>query len=303
MSKRLPFEILSTAAILAAPYPEVLPSTTTTTTTPVYSITSNNNNNNNNATKPKTVKYLDEAQGKKILTLIYERSGTIKKSGKREVASQTKKKQSHQRSFYVPNNVQEKEVVESDGGLDILDKMSDYFHIESNRLLKYIDLDLLIENEITLDDLIRRCDIAITDLLATGIVRGVEDLCALKFKMTDLVINEQLFRVQHLPDLFRLTYTQLRKMKSIRFSALDIIECHFYPNELAQLGFSFDHLINDKGLNVKQLECLNFSLADLISLDFTVENLQALGISSHMALNVLNWEPQEYADFTGRMNK
>ena len=293
MSKRFPFQILSTAAILAAPYPESLPSSSSSSTpTPVYSITSN-------TTKPKTVKYLDEAQGKKILTLIYERGGTIEKTTKREViAIPGNKKQAHQSSFYVPNNqekVQKEE--EKGGGFDILDKMSDYFHIESNRLLKYIDLDLLVENDITLDDLIRRCDVAITDLLATGIVQGVNDLCALKFKMTDLVINEQLFRVQHLPDLFQLTYMQLRKMKNIRFSALDIIECHFYPNELAQLGVCFDHLINDKGLNFKQLKCLNFSLADLISLNLTSENLQTLGITKSTALGVLGWDPQEYANF------
>lgn len=296
MSKRLPFEILTTAAILAAPYPESQP--LVSIPSPVYSITSSSIN----TIKPKTVKYLDEVQGKKILTLIYERGGTIEKSGKRETTTPSKKKQSHQSSFYVPNNNQEKEQKgeEKGGGLDILDKMSDYFHIESNRLLKYIDLDLLVENAITLDDLLRRCDVAITDLVATGIVQGVDDLCALKFKMTDLVINEQLFRVQHLPDLFQLTYPQLRKMKNIRFSALDIIECQFYPNELAQLGFSFDHLINDKGLNVKQLECLNFSLADLISLNLTVENLQTLGITSRIALDVLNWDPQEYATFVGK---
>lgn len=290
MSKRFPFQILSTAAILAAPYPESL---SPSSPTPVYSITSS-------TTKPKTVKYLDEAQGKKILTLIYERGGTIEKTTKREViAIPGNKKQAHQSSFYVPNNQEkvQKEEEKGGGGFDILDKMSDYFHIESNRLLKYIDLDLLVENDITLDDLIRRCDVAITDLLATGIVQGVDDLCALKFKMTDLVINEQLFRVQHLPDLFQLTYMQLRKMKNIRFSALDIIECHFYPNELAQLGVCFDHLINDKGLNFKQLKCLNFSLADLISLNLTSENLQTLGITKSTALGVLGWDPQEYANF------
>lgn len=302
--KRLPFEILPTATLVSAPYPECEQQQPTA----VHSISSS-------ANKPppqmssqpnKTVKYLDEEQGKKILALIYERNGSLDNTGNHEEEEEEapqKKPQQHKSSFYVPEKEKKKEerVREGGGGgLDMIDKMNDYFRIESKGLVRHIDLPLILKYDITLDDLIRRCGIAITDLMDTRIIQGVEDLCALKFKMTDLVIDPRLFRVQHLPDLFQLTYVKLRKMKSIRFGALDMIECGFFPNELAQLGFSFDHLVNDRGINAKQLKCLNFSLADLISLNLTTENLEKLGITPRIAIEIFGWDRQEYAEFTGQ---
>lgn len=298
--KRLPFEILPTTTLVSAPYPE----SRQQQERPVHSISSGGGDTKlPQSNQPnKSVKYLDEEQGKKILAIIYERNGSIENAGRPQPQQQQQQqKKQHQSSFYVPEKATRKdeETGGGGGGLDIIDKMNDYFHIESKGLVKHIDLPLLVKHAITLDDLIRRCGVAITDLLATGIVQGVQDLCALKFKMTDLVINTELFRVQHLPDLFQLTYIKLRKMKSIRFGALDIIECNFYPNELAQLGFSFDHLINDNGINAKQLKCLNFSLADLISLNLTTENLKKLAITPRVAIEVFGWDRQEYAEFTG----
>lgn len=302
--KRLPFEILPTATLVLAPYPECDQQQPAA----VHSISSGSSKPLQVSSQPnKTVKYLDEEQGKKILALIYERNGSLDNTSNHEEeedeAPQKKPhQQQHKSSFYVPEkeNKKNKEERVREGGLDMIDKVNDYFRIESKGLVKHIDLPLLLKYDITLDDLIRRCGIAITDLMDTRIIQCVEDLCALKFKMTDLVIDPRLFRVQHLPDLFQLTYVKLRKMKSIRFGALDMIECGFFPNELAQLGFSFDHLINDRGINAKQLKCLNFSLADLISLNLTVENLEKLGITPRIAIEIFGWDRQEYAEFTGQ---
>ena len=183
--------------------------------------------------------------------------------------------------------------------LGLLEKASDYLGIASNRLVKHIDRDLLIQNGVTIEDLVHKCDIGITDLMSAGIVTSVEDLMALGFKMSDVVVNRTRFQAQQLADLFQLNYEKLRRLKGVKFSALDLLVCKFYPFELAALGFSFDEIIKSGGLNAKQLKALNFSLADLVSLQFSPEHLELLDISRHQALHEFKWDRKQYAEFVG----
>lgn len=297
--KRLPFDILPTATLVSAPYALLEPQ-------PIHSISSTSSTTNQ-ATVPVIQKCLDEEQGKKVLGLIYAAGGSIEK---RTVTSTTtpvitaNNGDKHLSSYYLSKNEKREEgpvVVEKEStSLDFIDKVNSFLKIESKGLVKHIDLQLLIDNNITIEDLVGSCKIGITDLVATGIIKNVKDLRALGFKMSDLVINRELFRAQHLPDLFKLTYQKLHKMKGIEFSAYDLINCEFYPNELSALSFSFDHLIQDNCLSAIQLKSLNYSLADLISLNFTKENLEMLGITRRHALDLFQWDRKEYAEFTGQ---
>ena len=300
---RLPFEILPTASILAAPYP----STMVATPSPIYSVSSSSEVKKSSLTSNHTrlPRELDEEQGKRVLALIYHRNGTIEKRTtplhEVAVAHESTSGQARQSSFYLGNNNNggaKRE--EQPAALDLVDRMNDMLGIQAKRSVRHIDRELLIENGITLEDLIKECGIGITDLKAAGIVTKVDSLIALNFKTTDLVHNRDLFRVQHLGDLFELTYTKLRKMKSIRFGAYDLLTCRFYPNELQQMGFSFDHLVQDRGINMQQLLSLNFSLQDLVELGLTPENLETLGIDRRIALDEFKWDRRTYAELTGQ---
>ncbi len=304
MAKRLPFEIRPTAAILAAPYPDAEEQE-------VVPIPQSMSSGDARQGQPKTVKYLDDEQGIKILALIYRRNGSIEKTERKKKTGEEIQESGlvRQRSSYIlrRDEIEEEKKEEvlsvEKNGLDLWDKMSDYLRIESKRMVRHISLKLLVENDISLEDLIVECGVAFTDLLAAGILQSVEDLCALQFKTTDLVINERLFRVQHLPDFFKLYYPEMRKMKSICFGANDIIDCNFTPDELDQLRFSFDHLIKDKGINAKQLRFISvdmhYSLADFIRLGLLAENLVAMGITPRIACEAFGWDSQEVANFTG----
>lgn len=298
-TRRLPFEILPTLTLVSAPYPEreheresyVCP-------LPVQSISSSSSTPSQQS-RPLT--YLDDEQGKRVLGLIYARGGSIEKRGTTATTSSLLvPQQQHQTTFYMSSNNSEKRQEESHTPLDFIDKMNSYLHIESKGLVKHIDLQLLVDNDITIEDLVGECEIGIADLMAAGIVKDVNDLRALGFRMSDIVINRELFRAQHLADLFQLTYRKLHKMKGIEFGTFHLLKCDFYPNELLTLAFSFDHLIRDNCLSAEQLLGLNFSLSDLIALDFTKENLQMLGIGRRQALDVFKWQRKEFADFTGQ---
>jgi len=284
MKARLPFEILPTLSIVNAPYPDA-------TTPPVQSISSVPKK----TVVPREVKELDEEQGKRIIQLIHDRDGTMeKKVGVLSTYQPAAKP--HQSSFYVKapslSNVPKKE-------LGLLEKASDYLGLASTNLIKHIDRDLLIQNGITIGDLVGECDIGITDLMSAGIVTDVPDLLKLGFKMTDVVINRTRFQAQQLADLFQLNYEKLRRLKGVKFSVIDLIACKFYPNELAALGFSFDYMVRNNGINAVQLRCLNFSLSDLVSLQLTKEHLKILGITRSQALNDFKWDRKEYASFIG----
>jgi len=71
MRVRLPFELLSTASIVAAPYTEPAP---ILSLPPVQSISSVSS-----SAKAREVKELDEEMGKRIIELIHDRDGSMEK--------------------------------------------------------------------------------------------------------------------------------------------------------------------------------------------------------------------------------
>lgn len=301
MSARLPYHILPTATILAAPYPS--------STTPVIVSTVSRERDNNIADAPikKQPLYLDDEQGKKVIALIHARGGTIgerkKESEEDDDDDDEDSDGGHQKTFFTITKEKKKkkkeEVIEEKSTMDLIDKMNSFLKIDAKGLVKYIDLQVLVENEITLEDLITLCGVGICDLKAANIVNDANDLFALKFKMSDLVLNRELFRAQHLRDLFQLTYEKLAKIKSVKCNTYNLLSCQFHTNELEALSFSFDRLISDNMLNDKQLLALNFKLEDLISLHFNVQNFRALGISRRQALDEFGWDRAQYALFTG----
>lgn len=309
MTYRLPFETLTTETIVSAPYlHRSLPLVTVATA----SVTPNNlpivqslssATVVNKLSGPREVKELDEEKGKKIIALIYQRKGSMEKKGKpqQQQQQQTTAQSGHQSSYYLNKHANESNSYKSETKkeMNLLERVSDYLSIESARLIKHIDKELLIENAITLEDLISLCDCSITDLMSAGIVTQVKDLTDLGFKMSDLVINRNRFQAQQLADLFKLNHQKLRKMPGVEFGVVDLLQCHFYPNELAALNFSLDDMIQRGTINATQLRCLNFSLPDLISLQFSKEHLDLLGISRRQALDDFKWSRKDYAEFTG----
>lgn len=315
MQARLPFEILPTASIVAAPLVRVV--LATTTPTPVQSISSVV------ASKkpviPKEVVELDEEQGKRIIALIYEKDGSMEKKGTtvihtkqpQQQLTQSRRRPPHQSSFYIekecgsnnasitsPNEV----VIKKE--MNLLDRVSDYLSIESKGLIKLIDRDLLVENGITIEDLVGpKCDIGISDLKNAGIVTNVHDLRLLGFKMSDVVINRRRFQAQQLADLFQLNYHLLRKMKGVNFGILDMLRCQFSPNELQALDVSFDYMIRNNSLNADQLLLLNFSLQDLVSLHFHRDHLEILDITTSQQVRAFGWGSSEFKEFNRRVEE
>lgn len=294
---RLPFESLTTEAIVSAPYPD---RSSPPSVTPIVQSLSSATMINKLA-GPREVKELDEEKGKKIIALIYQRKGSMEKKKRPQQQQQQTIQSGHQSSYYLNSHGSETNTHKSETKkeMNLLERVSDYLSIESTRLIKHIDKELLIENGITLEDLISLCDCSITDLMSAGIVTQIKDLIDLGFKMSDLVLNRNRFQAQQLADLFKLNHQKLRKMPGVEFGVVDLLQCHFYPNELAALNFSLDDMIQRGTINATQLRCLNFSLPDLISLQFSKEHLDILGISRRQALDDFKWSRKDYADFTG----
>ncbi len=319
MQGRLPFDILTAEQIVNAPYPDRSNVTQRLTShpvapiinhciqpTPIQSISSPIK-----SSVPKEVRELDEEKGKKIIALIYERGGSLEKKGRSQVQQQHphqtmqpgQQPLHHQSSYYMDKdgsaNNSSISKSENKKEMNLLDKMSVYLSLESKSLIKHIDKEILVENGITIEDLIGRCECTITDLKNAGIVNGSQDLSDLGFKMSDVVIDRKRFQAQQLADLFQLSYQKLRKMPGVEFSVLDLLQCHFHANELAALSFSLDDMIQRGAINAKQLKLLNFSLSDLISLQFSKEHLELLGITRRQALDDFKWARKEYSEFTG----
>lgn len=303
MQVSLPFDILPTASIVNAPskavhyhQPMVEKESVSQERHQPAIIQSMSSNT---TTKPSHVSELEEEQGKKILSLIYERSGTIEKKGTAAAGINARiTPKHHTDSFYISKQATTTAVTNgNEKKMDFLDKVTDYLGIETKRSIRHIDRELLIENEITMKDLIGKCDLSITDLKNAGIVTSVKHLRQLDFKMSDVVINRERFQAQQLADLFGLNYNLLRKMKGVEFGTIDLLTCKFSPNELQALSFSFDRLIREGDISAKQIKALKFSLADLISLQFVKEHLEILGITKEDALQEFKWDHKEYAAF------
>jgi hypothetical protein len=289
----LPFDILPTAALRPVQH-EAGGNTHD-------SIINNGAQNKDEIITSRAARGFDETPGMAILNYIYDQRGSVLNyktlPGYRKYCQQlnNKKESRHKPTFYMPD--QKQVSLSQNIEPDLIDKGHDGNYMASKGLIKFLNKEVLIANDMNICLLIDECNVSITDLRQGGVVESFEDLRDLGFVLTDLTRNRKLFNADQFVTFFQLNYRKLVKCPGIEFSVLDLIKCKFHANELYTLEFSFEHLIKHKGMNKEQLHSLNLSLADLRSLSFKKEHLTQLDISKDYATKTLKWSHQEYNEF------
>ena len=266
---------------------------------------------------------LDNISGLAILDLIYKRGGKIledeeeddddddddyyyeeEKEGK---GSKPKINNRHRNTFYIEKNDKKREYgskvkeYNKKEKIGFIDTCIDYVRMESESNIKHITKQVLINNNITIRDIIIHCGVSITDMKSAGIINTYDDLIELKFNLKDLVRNRKLFDVNKLVLLFGVDYKTMRKYTNTIFDINDLKACKFYAADLQTLQFTFNKIINRKRITKEELRDLNYSLKDLISLGLTKKHLEILNISQRYALHIngLNWLKEDYMRLVG----
>lgn len=247
---------------------------------------------------------LDESAGMAILEYIYSKKGGALNKTAGDVDNSRRNRRrgdeeetSHKASFYIEPSVKKGGGNDASVDLGMIDRLTDALGMPSKAKVKFITKEVLMRNDVTIQILIEECKVGITDLKVGGIVESFQDLIDLKFRMLDCVSDRTLFNVSHLYTLFHVGYKQLRRHPKVQFCTLDLLQCQFCASELQTLQFSFDRLIEKGTINAIQLHCLNFSLSDLISLNFRPEHLHSLKISRNDAIDRFGWDAKEYRQF------
>ena len=239
---------------------------------------------------------LDEESGKKILDYIYdEMNGSLisKKKKRKPLAKPGIADNGHKNAFYIPE--QKNSVTTT--STSIFDRISDSLGLKTTSNVAKIDLDTLVNNEMTLEILIEDCEIPISNLRQANIVSTFQDLMALGFTPMDLTRDRKLFNVGTLKTLFDADYKTMRKY-NVPIDIEHIMKGKFFASELQTLGFTFEHMIQEKGIGRSQLHALNFSLSDLINLGLEYHHLRILDITKKRALSPrpdgFGWDKETY---------
>ncbi len=244
------------------------------------------------------VRDLSEKSGLAILACACELTGgnvifgaTPQQQKARETST---KKSYHKDTFYMaqPQHAQQGDSLELDRRLK---QAFNIVVVKSN--IKYITKDFLQRHGFTLEVLLLRCEVAIEELRLAQILRTFDDLLDLRFKAHDLVCARQLFNTDKLAGLYSVSYEQLRACKRFSFTAYDLAQCQFYPNELMALDFSFEPMIARGYIDRNQLAKLKFSLADMRLLHFEPQHVVQLDISAQHARKLFKWDAHEFAAF------
>lgn len=250
--------------------------------------------------KPKTMvsRELDEESGKKILDYIYdEMNGSLisKKKKRKPAAKAGIADNGHKNAFYIP---EQKSSVSSGTTTSFFDRISDSLGLKTTSNVAKIDLDTLVNNEMTLEILIEDCEIPISNLRQANIVTTFQDLLALGFTPMDLTRNRQLFNVGALKTLFDADYKTMRKYQ-VPIDVEHIMKGKFVASELQTIGFTFEDMIEEKGIGRSQLHALNFSLSDLMNLGIEKKHLRKLRITKEQAISPrpdgFGWDEETYA--------
>lgn len=241
---------------------------------------------------------MDEESGKKILDYIYdEMNGSLmkNKSKRKPLAKAGIAENGHKNAFYIPE--QKSIASSSTTTTSFFDRISDSLGLKTTSNVAKIDLDTLVNNEMTLEILIDDCEIPISNLRQANIVTTFQDLLALKFTPMDLVRNRQLFNAGTLKTLFDADYKTMRKYQ-VPIDIVHIMKGKFLSSELQTLGFNFEQMIDEGGIGRSQLHALNFSLSDLINLGIEKKHLVKLKITKEQALSPrpdgFGWDKETY---------
>lgn len=223
---------------------------------------------------------LDEKTGLAILTYVYERQSLF--NNEKPVVEE---KKSAMASFCV---LPEKRPVSERSFIEKSKLLWELRPVKEN--IRFIDKWFLQKYGITINILLTCCKVEITNLKAAGIISNYEDLCELGFKVSDLVVNRELFNVNHIVQLFSMDADSLGIILG------DLLSCKFLPAELMTLNFSLPKMIEGGGIFDRHLRLLGYDLSSLRQLGLTREHLKKLGITYPIAVNVFKWNPSEMSE-------
>lgn len=220
---------------------------------------------------------LDEKTGLAILTYVYDRQSLFNNA-----SPVVEEKKAPVSSFFV---LPEKKPATERSFIEKSKLLWDLRPVKEN--IRFIDKWFLQKHGITVNILLTCCKVEITNLKAAGIISNYEDLCELDFKLNDLVVNRELFNVNHMAQLFNMDANSLGIILG------DLLSCKFLPAELMALNFSLPALIDNGGILDRHLHLLGYDLSSLRQLGLTREHLKKLGITYPIAINVFKWSPSE----------
>lgn len=153
--------------------------------------------------------------------------------------------------------------------------------------IRFIDKWFLLKHKLTIAILLSECKVEISNLRIAGIVTTFDDLLELGFRLSDLVINRELFNVGHIVQLFGMT------AETLNITLQDLLECLFLPAELATLQFSLPLYIEENDVRGCHIQRLGYDLKSLVQLGIQKKHLKILGITYPIALNTMKWHPKE----------
>jgi hypothetical protein len=228
---------------------------------------------------------LDETSGMAILDYIYKKKnrGSVLSGG----GGGGEKKTKHTNGFVLPK---------SSGGGGFLSEVADYWGYPTQENIKKINIDVLVENKITIRTLLRKCHVSPTDLKPCGILNNLDDLWKLQFVPKDLVREREIFNVNTAYAAFSVGYESLLK-HGHEFTGSLLLDCRFLVGELQVLGFSFDRTIQKGYINKEELALLQYGLKDLRELGFSCQHLRKLAISERDAIEKFKWKRSHYQQF------
>lgn len=164
-----------------------------------------------------------------------------------------------------------------------------------------VTLSWLTQHRVTLRNLIKDCNIAVTDLYQAHIARSIDDLVALGFDMPLLTVNRTCLNVQQVAMCFRLNYAAALAHPKLRtFGLLELVRADpkFTVDELLTLGVTADALLNDENdvldtsTEPKMLSFAGLTPAEWVMLGLTKEQLLALKVTPRVARSMGKaWEP------------
>jgi len=240
---------------------------------------------------PMNMKELSEESGFRLLDLIWEEGGTVIISEEqmavfkrnRQRATKQINQAQNRPQFYVPpsgggsthNNISIR---------SMFDSLTNQANLKTMSNVRRITKDVLLYNGITLDMVLRRARVPVSELKGANIVTSFADLVELGFKPEDLLIDRALFNCNTLRHLFEGTTYQVIVSHGVAFNLEHLMmDNSFLSSELNALGFPLGQLIDRGDIQQSQLRALKFPFSELLGLGLRQEHLTKLGIDKEVA--------------------
>lgn len=290
----VPLSSLRYVSIVSPPAP-------TTTTTPYSSPPSGNTYKVPTATPAPllptsmNVKELSKESGYRLLDLIWELGGTVVVSDEEMAAFKRGKQRAikhvnqgqHRPAFYVPSpsGNQSNQQNSANSTINALfDSLVDHTNWNTMSNVRRITKDILLYNGVTLDMVLRRARVPLSELKGAGIVSQFQDLVDLGFRPQDLLIDRTLFNCNTLKLLFGNVNYHVIVAHGVAFDLTHLMmDNSFLSSELIALGFPLGQMIDECAIQQSQLRALKFPFSELLELGLRKEHLSRLDIGREIA--------------------